>query len=110
MPGNLTEVGDGLGAAGVPGHASNGEAGVAIEDELAAGEMADKPGPQRHQLVLGKERHPCQFRPRSRPAGRVGMMSSQSSSVTSVPMTCVTVGGGLGSGARGAAATAGKSM
>ena len=40
----------------MPGH-PDGEAGVAVEDQLAAGEVADELVPQRHQLVLGEEPH-----------------------------------------------------
>src|SRR4029078_5290424 len=65
--GKLDELGDRLGATGVPGHPDGG-AGVAVEDQLAAGEMADELVPQRHQLVLGEEPHQAIGDDNGRPA------------------------------------------
>src|SRR4029077_3006676 len=70
--GKLDELGDRLGATGVPGH-PDGEAGVAVEDQLAAGEVADELVPQRHQLVLGEDPHQAMGDEDGWPAGGNGV-------------------------------------
>lgn len=70
--GELDLVGDCLGA-GCLLSDPDGEAGVAVEGDLAAGEVVDEPVSQRHQLILREERHHAVGNNDGGPAGQEGV-------------------------------------
>jgi hypothetical protein len=72
IPGNLTWLATVFGA-GCLLSDPDGEAGVAVEGDLAAGEVVDEPVSQRHQLILREERHHAVGNNDGGPAGQEGV-------------------------------------